>query len=159
MNINRLIKQLKIDEGASLTVYLDHLGYKTVGIGHLIKDTDPEWLKKLNVGDKITEVQQNELFVVDMSLALQDAMTIFHPVWEQFPDEVQEVFINMLFNLGRPRFLGFKKMILAAHNLDWAKVSVEMMDSKWAKQVPNRAARLKSKIDAFASSSAPTPNL
>lgn len=150
MNISRLIKQLKIDEGFSLKVYKDTVGYKTVGIGHYIKDSDPEYLKNLKVGEKITDEQSMELFVADLATALQDAIVVFYPIWDSFPDEAKEVFVNMLFNLGRTRFLGFKKMIAAAHKKDWKEVAVQMMDSKWAKQVGNRAIRLKTKIENLA---------
>ena len=35
-------EQLKIDEGVEYKVYLDHLGYKTCGVGHLCVEGDPE---------------------------------------------------------------------------------------------------------------------
>lgn len=146
MNIKRLIRQLEIDEGRSLRVYADSLGYKTVGIGHLIKQTDLDEIKNLVAGDKITEQQCYELFIEDMAVAIKDAVTVFYDVWQKFPDEAQEVFVNMIFNLGRTRFLKFKKTIAAAHNFDWPTVSVEMIDSVWAKQVGNRAGRLSAKI-------------
>ena len=38
----RLKKELISDEGCVLSIYEDHLGYKTVGIGHLILPTDEE---------------------------------------------------------------------------------------------------------------------
>lgn len=151
MNIKRLINQLKIDEGKFLRVYKDHLGNPTVGIGHLITTKDTPYIQRLKVGDKITEEICNELFITDLAVALQDAIVIFSPVWESFPDEAKEVFVNMSFNLGRARLLGFKKMIKAAYSLDWQEVSKEMLDSRWAYQVPNRVARLRSKIESLAS--------
>ena len=42
MNREQVQKQLAIDEGIVNEVYLDHLGYATFGIGHLITDKDPE---------------------------------------------------------------------------------------------------------------------
>ena len=42
MNREQVQKQLEIDEGVEYEVYLDHLGYATFGIGHLVLDTDPE---------------------------------------------------------------------------------------------------------------------
>ena len=42
MNIDKLRKQLEIDEGVVHEIYLDHLGYPTFGIGHLVRETDPE---------------------------------------------------------------------------------------------------------------------
>ena len=42
MDIDQLRKELEADEGCKHEIYLDHLGYKTFGIGHLCKATDPE---------------------------------------------------------------------------------------------------------------------
>ena len=43
MNIEKLREELKVDEGCINEIYLDHLGYHTFGIGHLITDKDKEW--------------------------------------------------------------------------------------------------------------------
>lgn len=147
MDIDRLMRQLAIDEGRRVRVYLDTEGLRTVGIGHLIKATDPEWLRDLEVGDKITDEQITELFTQDLAIAISDAKTVFEPVWDEFPDIAQEVVINMLFNLGRHRFLGFKKTIAYAYTKDWKNMSEEMLDSKWARQVGQRAYRLSAYIE------------
>ena len=146
MKIKRLIRQLEIDEGHSLRVYEDSLGYKTVGIGHFIKDSDSDEIKNLKKGDRITEKQCYDLFIKDLVTAVEDTIIVFQDVWLSFPDEAQEVFVNMMFNLGRTRFLKFKKTIAAAYELDWPTVAIEMIDSRWANQVGNRAARLCAKI-------------
>lgn len=145
MNLKRLKKQLEIDEGKKLTVYLDHLGYPTVGIGHLIKETDPPEIRNLRVGDKITEEQCSQLFIADVSIAIADCTIIFDE-WDSFPSEVQEILVNMLFNLGRPRFLTFRQMIAAVYQREWKKAAQEMAESKWARQVGNRASRLISRM-------------
>jgi lysozyme len=147
MNTERLMKQLKKDEGIRVRAYNDSLGYKTVGVGHLIKKSDPDWLRELEVGDKITMQEVEELFISDLSIAIHDAMRVFAEVWDDFPDMAQEVFINMIFNLGVTRFLKFKKTILYAYAMDWDKVASEMLDSKWAKQVGQRAYRLSAQIE------------
>ena len=51
MDIDKLRKQLEIDEGVLHEIYLDHLGYSTFGIGHLVTDNDPEY--GLDVGTKV----------------------------------------------------------------------------------------------------------
>ena len=53
MNIEQLREELKIDEGVKYEIYLDHLSLPTCGVGHLIKETDPEY--GLEVGTKIDE--------------------------------------------------------------------------------------------------------
>ena len=42
MNKESVYEQLKIDEGVVFEIYLDHLGYKTFGVGHLVLESDPE---------------------------------------------------------------------------------------------------------------------
>lgn len=141
VNLDRLKRQLEIDEGKRLRVYLDHLGYPTVGIGHLIKESDPPEIRSLQVNDKITEQQCTQLFLEDVAIAVGDCKVIFDD-WETYPSEVQEILVNMLFNLGRPRFLTFKNMIAAVYARDWEKAAYEMSDSRWANQVGARATRL-----------------
>ena len=51
MNRDKVMEQLKIDEGVVYEIYLDHLGYPTFGIGHLILDHDPE--HGLMIGDGV----------------------------------------------------------------------------------------------------------
>ena len=145
MNYKRLKKQLEIDEGKKLSVYLDHLGYPTVGIGHLIKDSSPPEVQKLSVNDKITEEMCDYLFREDLAIALADCKVIFDD-WDSYSSNVQEILVNMLFNLGRPRFLTFKNMIAAVYARDWKTASKEMADSRWASQVGSRAARLISRM-------------
>jgi len=54
----------------------------------------------------------------------------------------QRVVIDMAFNIGVPRLTGFKKMWAAIHCGDYEEAALEMMDSKWARQVGRRAERL-----------------
>ena len=65
----RLAKEITNDEGCVLAIYEDHLGYKTVGIGHLIIPSDPEWGK--NVGTRVTQTRCDELFFYDINIVLQ----------------------------------------------------------------------------------------
>ena len=64
------------------------------------------------------------------------------PWYKQMDQDRQDVFINMVFNLGISRFLGFKKMLAAAKEGDYQKAADEMLDSRWANQVGNRATEL-----------------
>jgi lysozyme len=52
----------------------------------------------------------------------------------------------MCFNLGHPRFSKFKKFIYAMQVSDWERAAEEMMDSKWATQVGDRAKRLRDRM-------------
>ena len=64
MNLEKLREELTIDEGCRYEIYLDHLGYPTFGIGHLIKGHDPEhgW----SVGTDIDENRVHEAFNYDI---------------------------------------------------------------------------------------------
>ena len=48
----------------------------------------------------------------------------------------------MMFNMGRPRLSKFKKMYEAVMDANWIEAAIQMEDSLWARQVPNRAERL-----------------
>ena len=139
MNIEQLREELKIDEGVKYEVYLDHLGLPTCGIGHLIKDTDPE--HGLPVGAEIPEERVNELFEEDLKVTVDECKLIYND-FDDLPEEAQHIIANMMFNMGRPRLSRFHKMKQAVDNRDWQEASVQMKDSRWYKQVTNRAERL-----------------
>ena len=71
---------------------------------------------------------------------------MFGDNWNNYPGELQEVLVNMMFNMGRGRLGGFKKFIAAINESDWNKASIEMMDSRCATQVGNRAIRLRDRV-------------
>ena len=144
MNREAVYEQLKIDEGVVYEVYLDHLGYPTFGIGHLIIEGDAEHGSA--VGTTITEERVKECFEKDLDIAVSECEALFGDNWNNYPGELQEVLVNMMFNMGRGRLGGFKKFIAAINESDWNKASIEMMDSRWATQVGNRAIRLRDRV-------------
>ena len=77
----------------------------------------------------------------DLEGALNSARFIF-PTFDKLSDVRQEVLVNMTFNMGRNRMVGFRKMRLALIEGDHAEASVQMLDSKWASQVGARAREL-----------------
>ena len=66
--------------------------------------------------------------------------------WDDLPREVQHILVNMCFQLGQRGLSNFKQMGKAIEESDWGKASVEMMDSRWASQTPERAERLKDRM-------------
>ena len=62
------------------------------------------------------------------------------------PETAQGVFAGMIFQLGRPRFSKFKKSIQFAREGSWDKCATEILDSRWAKQTPNRAGRCSARL-------------
>ena len=141
----RVFEQLKIDEGVVYEIYNDHLGYPTFGVGHLILESDPEHGEPL--GTDVSEDRVASAFEHDLDVAINECVVLYEDSWEGFPDEVKEILVNMMFNMGRPRLSGFKKMNAALVAGDWATASVEGRDSRWYNQVGNRANRLMSRLE------------
>ena len=140
----RLTKEITSDEGCVLEVYADHLGYKTVGIGHLVQAKDPEW--NMNIGQPITQTRADELFFQDINIVLKECEENFHNNWRDWPEEVKLIIANMAFNLGLPRLKKFQKMFKALNEGDYKEAAKEGLDSLWAKQVYNRARRLMNRL-------------
>jgi lysozyme len=143
MNIEALREQLKIDEGVKYEIYKDHLGYPTFGIGHLITENDPEHGEP--DGKEISEDRVNEVFATDVAKFVSESKILF-PDLDELPDVAQQVIVNMAFNMGRPRLSKFKNFIAGVNDRDWTRAAEEMMDSRWATQVGDRAIRLRNQI-------------
>ena len=139
MYIEILKQELTEDEGCKYEIYLDHLGYKTFGIGHLCKATDSE--NDLEVGAEVSKDRVDECFLNDIEKVIEDC-TILYDNFFTLPDDAQLIIANMMFNLGRTRLTKFKLMKEAVDDANWIEAGIQMEDSKWAKQVPNRAERL-----------------
>ena len=145
MDLDKLKEEIKNDEGVIYEVYLDHLGYKTCGVGHLCRATDPE--NKLEVGDPVSVERVDILFAEDLETTIDECKLLYNN-FDDLPEEVQRIIANMLFNMGRPRLSRVHKMKKAIDNGDWIEASVQMKDSLWARQVPNRADRLVKRMEA-----------
>lgn len=136
--------QLKTDEGYVDKIYLDSLGYRTFGIGHLVKESDPE--NKLEVGTSIDKSRIDSAFIEDFNEAAATTKNIY-PKCDTWPSAVKEVMVNMAFNLGG-RLRQFKKLEQALNARDWNTAADEMMNSKWYGQVKTRGKRLVNKMRA-----------
>ena len=139
MNMEKLREELEKDEGVKYEVYLDHLGYPTFGIGHLITDDDPEC--GAPVGTKVDTDRVKEAFETDVEGVLSDCERLYVQ-FEHLPEEVQLIVANMMFNMGLTRLSKFKGMKRCVDARDWEWAADEMVDSKWYKQVTRRADRL-----------------
>ena len=148
MNIDELRAEIAKDEGKVNSVYLDHLSLKTVGIGHLVNEWDEEYDKP--VGTPVSEERVNELFAKDIEVTISECKELFDN-FNDLPEEVQKICANMMFNMGRPRLSKFKMFRAALANKNWSECAVQMEDSRWHKQVTNRANRLISRMRAVES--------
>ena len=147
MNRESVFEQLKIDEGVVYEIYEDHLGYATFGVGHLVLESDPEFGQ--DVGTPVSEERVRECFEKDLDTATSECVVLYGEAWEGFPSEVQEVLVNMLFNLGRPRLTKFKNFNSKLLEGDYAGAAPEGLDSLWARQVGPRANRLMERLEAL----------
>ena len=139
MDLDKLQEQLAEDEGCKYEIYLDHLGYKTFGVGHLVRATDPE--NDMDLSTEVSKERVDECFKADIAITIEDC-NVLYTNFNDIPEEAQLILANMMFNLGRPRLSKFLNLKVAVDDEDWMEASTEMMDSKWARQVPNRAERL-----------------
>ena len=128
----RLIDRTKIalreDEGLRLKPYRCTAGKLTIGYGRNLEDKG------------ITEPEAYHLLTHDIMDAMNEADTF--PWYRGLDDVRKAVVINMIFNLGINRFSGFKRMIAHIGQGAYDRASVEMLDSRWAEQVGQRAIRL-----------------
>ena len=145
MNRQAVFKQLKIDEGVVNEVYLDHLGLPTFGVGHLVIEGDPEYGQP--VGTPVSESRVAEVFERDLDTAISECVALYGDQFNAWPGEVQEVLVNMMFNMGRTRLGGFKNFRKALEKGDWKRAAVEGRDSKWYRQVTKRAERLMGRME------------
>ena len=123
----KLRDEITFDEGCKLDVYLCSEGHPTVGIGHLIRKNDEE--NELQIGDTITPER------------CRDCTELFFG-FGALPGDCKRVIINMAFQLGRPRLALFEKFRAAIQRQDFLAAAAEMLDSRWARQTPERVARL-----------------
>ena len=116
-------------EGVETVVYLDTEGIETIGVGRNLKDRGLS-------DDEIDFMLDNDIIICENEL------TQSFDWYTDLDDIRKRVLIDMTFNLGMPRLKKFSKMISAIEEKEWTLASKEMLNSKWANQVGNRANRL-----------------
>ena len=134
MNMDRLLESVKKHEGYRNKVYLDTLGKRTVGVGHLCVEDFWE-------DDK----EYEESFLMEiLEKDLQEASRGARSLMEEhdcadIDEKAEELLIEIVFQLGMTGVSKFKNMWKALAELNYVGASYEMLDSRWAKQTPNRA--------------------
>jgi GH24 family phage-related lysozyme (muramidase) len=146
LNREAVFEQLKIDEGVVYELYNDHLGYPTFGVGHLVLESDEEFGQP--IGTPVDKERVRNCFERDLDIAISECELLYEDGrFGDLPDEVQQILVNMMFNMGRTRLSKFKKMHKAILESDWKTAAVEGRDSRWHKQVTNRAERLMKRLE------------
>ena len=137
MNRDRLLKSVKEHEGYRTKVYLDTLGKRRVGYGHLCVEDHWEDDKEYEWG-YLEEILHNDL---REAIAGADELIEQHNC-KDLEGQAKEVVVEMIFQLGKTGVSKFKKMWEALSEYNYIGASFEMLDSKWANQTPNRAKKM-----------------
>jgi len=131
--VKRLIAMLQRHEGLRLKPYKCTAGKLSIGYGRNLDDMG------------ISEVEAMVLLRHDIERCY-DELNVFS--WFADLDQVrQEALVDMLFNLGLPTFLEFKKTLKFVAEGKYSQAAEEMLRSKWADQVGDRAKELAYMMD------------
>ena len=143
MNMDRLLQSVKKHEGYRNKVYLDTLGKRTVGVGHLCvedfweddKEYSEEMLMNILKDDLKNAIEGAERLLKDCRIL--DSLA-------------KEIIVEMVFQLGETGVSKFKNMLKALkEGPDYPTAASEMLDARWAKQTPNRAASMSAEMAAL----------
>ena len=129
----RLIDSIKQHEGYVGIVYKDSLGIDTIGYGFAIKDLELD----ADICDIILERKLH---------ALSDSIYIKFGWFKYMPPEIKDIVTEMCYQLGVTGFSNFRKTIAYLQDKQFKDASVEMLDSRWADQTPNRAKELSDRV-------------
>ena len=130
-----LIDQIKEHEGFRSTVYQCTAGHDTLGFGFKVSDLELD----LDIAEEILKRKLDKL--------IKRVHNRFSWV-SNAPEPIQEVVYNMCYQMGVSGFSKFKKTIQYLADKNYDKASKEMLDSRWARQTPNRAIELSNIVKA-----------
>lgn len=133
--MEKLIEQLKRHEGLRLKPYRCTAGKLTIGYGRNLEDRG------------ITQGEAESMLWRDVAEVRDYLEDVFDAWWFSLDGVRQAVLVNMAFNLGGPGLLKFRKMIDAVSWGRWEDAAREMLDSRWAQQVGNRATELAKQME------------
>lgn len=147
-----IFEMLRIDEGLELELYTDTEGFWTVGIGHLVTKnpslvTAKAELDKM-VGRKcfgrITKEEAEKLFNQDVDSATRGILgnAKLKPVYDSLDSVRRCALINMVFQMGVAGVAGFSNSLRMLQQKRWEEAAVNLAQSKWYRQTPNRAKRV-----------------
>ena len=134
MDMERLLASVRSNEGYRNKVYLDTLGKRTVGVGHLCvedfweddKEYDEEFLM--------------EILEKDLENAISGAEELLGEYTVH--DHCKEILVEMVFQLGKTGVKQFRNMWASLKEKDFVSAAAHMKDSRWRKQTPKRCESL-----------------
>jgi lysozyme len=144
LDMPRLLKSVRDHEGFRDQVYLDTLNKRTVGVGHLCVEDFWEDDKKYS------EKFLMEILEKDLENAISGAEELLKDC--SLPSLANEIVVEMVFQLGKTGVSKFNNFLAALRDNppQWLTASEEMLDSRWAKQTPNRAKGMSEVIASLA---------
>ena len=134
-----LKEEIKLHEGFVPKVYKDSLGKRTIGYGHLCVEPE-QW----DDDKEYTKEELELVFEKDFNEALKNAESLIGS--RSINHIAKQVIIEMVFQLGIGGVGKFKKMWEALDKEDYNEASLQMLDSRWAKQTPARCGKLSGKM-------------
>lgn len=137
-----LLARLPRSEGRTVKPYLDTQGKWTVGVGHNISalGLPPKMVVEIIENGKLTDAMVDELLIIDVDRVIKACQEI--AVFNKLDIVRQSVLADMVFNMGVEGVLGFRNTLGLIGRGDWAGAAANMLKSKWAEQVGNRAIQL-----------------
>jgi len=143
--MDRLLQSVKKHEGYRNKVYLDILGKRTVGVGHLCVEDFWEDNKEYPEEMLMNTLKDDLKNAIEGAERLLKGCLILDSL-------AKEIIIEMVFQLGETGVSKFKNMLKALElqgGPDYQTAAIEMLDSKWAKQTPKRAASMSAEMAAL----------
>ena len=138
MDYTETKERIKHHEGCVLSIYADPLlgdAAPTIFYGHLCTATDP-W----EPGITYSQEDAENVFEQDFAVAVKDANAFIGDT--ETPDIVRSVIVEMAFNIGINRLMGFRKLRQAIYDQDYIEAADQIMDSKLYRQLTSRYAPL-----------------
>ena len=125
---------------------MDTEGFATIGWGHKVTPDD-----NFEEGKTYTKEELQEVFDKDLNNAIGKARTLMenHGVTD-LPTTAQHTLTEMVFQLGPTGVSKFKNMWKCLQNRDFNGASLEMLDSRWNRQTPNRCKKLSDQMKSCA---------
>jgi lysozyme len=126
--MNELIEQLRLHEGVRSKVYLCSEGFETIGVGRNVSES----------GIGLSDDEIAYLLANDIARCEKEIAERFD--WFDDLDPVrQDALVDMAFNLGITRLAQFQNMLGALSEGRFDDAAAEALDSRWARQVGQRA--------------------
>lgn len=138
--LNRFIRE----EGLKLQPYICPAGYLTIGIGHNLQTNPLTAEEKKVCGDYNQGITRNAAVMIFRNdiKKLDQQLYKYISFYGWLDDERQYALLDMAFNMGLVGLLQFRKMLYSMEIGDYRGAAKEVLNSKYAKDVPNRAKRM-----------------